>query len=354
MVSKYLCDRLDWPLQVSEDNVKGKEVKDEMKKEIKKEMKNAAGGVECSAAPGPKEDEEESGAGRKRGMEGLVETADSASRNESSSSCSRGLPDAPASSSSAMEASSSSCAPASSPPDDFGLECCETSERVYRVSASRSGYPISRPSAIGVREGILGPFDANEVKVECTAKAEKGVKSQKTSHRTANDGNSSSRRGALPAPAPPPPPPSEASEEGKGDQRYRPRRSIPTGTVTAILSTSPSSSSRSSKSRKPNIQTEKSDGKRGRSAVRNTPISPAQQPAARRGGSAGRSTRACVSTTGTKISVIVAGRKSAPVGQRKVGRPPGRPRSPAIQIAPEVSHEIPVPEKRKRGRPKKV
>jgi hypothetical protein len=351
MVSKYLCNRLDWPLKASEGKEKGKA------KGKGKEKKEAVRGVGCSTDPGPNGNAIEPSAGRKRAIAGLMANADSNSMSESHSFSSRGLPhaSAPSSSSSAMDSSSSSCAPASSPPENFDLECCETSERIYRVSASRLDYPISRPHVTGVRDEILGPFDANDLKVERIVKVEKGAKAQKISYHAANDGASSSRRGALPSPLP-----SEMFEEGAGDLRCRSRRCIATAPVAASVSASSSLSWRASNAKKPRIRTEKPFGKRGRSTMRNTPMSPAQQPAAKRDGSAGRSTLACVPATGNRSSVTPAGRNSVPVGQRKVGKPPDRPnsqprsRSPAIHIAPEVSHEFPVHEKRKRGRPKKA
>jgi hypothetical protein len=347
MVSKYLCNRLDWPLKASEGIEKGK-VKG-------KEKEKAVGGVECSTDPGPNGNAIEPSAGRKRAIAGLKEDADSNSISESHSFSLRGLPhnSAPSSSSSATDSSSSSCAPASSPPEDFELQCCETSERIYRVSASRLGYPISRPPVTGVRDEIIGPLDANDLQVERIAKVEKGAKAQKISYHAANDGASSSRRGVLPSPLP-----SEMFEEGAGDLRCRSRKCI--APVAASVSASSSLSSRASNAKKPTSRTEKPFGKRGRSTMRNTPMSLAQQPAAKRDGSAGRSTLACVPAAGTRSSVTAASQNLVPVGQRKVGKPPDRPhsqhhsRSPAIHIAPEVSHEVLVHEKRKRGRPKKA
>lgn len=360
MVSKYLCDRLDWPLLALEGESMGKW----KKKEMKEEKKIAAEEVECSTNTGSDGDERESRAKRKRAMEGFMQNAESNSRSKPSSSSSAGLPhiSAPSSSSSssAIGPSSSGCAPASSPPDDFYLDCCQTSERTYRVSASRPDCQTSRTAVTGGWNGIMGPFNTNEVKGELTAKAEKVAKTLKISHDAVNDGASSSRRGA--APPPPPPRPSEIFEEGARDQRCRPRRCIPAAPapIAGIVPTTSSSNSRSRAdiTKNPKGRTEKPVGTRGRSAVRNTPLSPALQPAGRSDSIAGRSARACVSTTGSRSSATVTGRKAVPVGQRKVGRPPKRPRSQsrslAVFIAHEVSQEVPVPEKRKRGRPRKV
>jgi hypothetical protein len=351
MVSKYLCDRLDWPLEASEgEKVKGKG------KETKETKKETAVGVECSMDTGTTGDEIEPGAGRKRATEGLMDNADSNSWRKSPCFSLRDLPHAsvPSSSSSATDSSSSSCAPPSSPPNDFDLECCETSERIYRVSASRLDYTISRSPVTGVRNGILGPHDANDVKVEREAKVKKGAKAQKILHHAANDGASSGRRGVLPSP----PLPSQMFEEGAGDLRCRLRGSITTAPVAAAVSANSPSSSRVGNAKKPKSRTGKRES--GRSMVRNSPKSPTQQPAPRRGGSAGRSTIACVSATGTRSSFTAAGPKSVPVGRKKVGRPLDRPhsqprsRSPAIRIAPEAPHKVLVDEKRKRGRPKKT
>lgn len=334
MVAKYLCDRLDWPLEPSERKGKGKVKEEEV----------ATKNMEVAAAPGPPPipgPRHEAGTFGERGSvsPGTTSTVQDMGRKTDA-----GRKSAP--SSSAVAPPSSSCAPASSPPDDLNhWQCCELSDRVFKVTTSRSDYSISRPAG-GLKGSIPGPLRGTDATAVRAAKVKKGPKAQKIAHQVADDGATSRRVEAFP-PSP------LTCEEATGGQLRRPRRN---GHVTApaavAISASSSSSRRASTAKKathsPNSSAER---KRGRSAVRSTTMSPVSPAAPSRVHSAGRFTRTSVATSSSKSNINVAGRM-------KAGRPPdrseSRSRSPAIQTAPPAHDDVTIPEKRKRGRPRKI